>query len=554
MSLPPPLTIAPFPAVGEHPAGYVRRLAAANGINSLREMLALYDIGPLSPISGPDAWEKLAAAAGLPVARFDVLRWRRVGRTREVWLSVMGQAVRQLHLDLEHMKRCPQCLAKDGVVRAEWSLRHVTACPQHRVLLSDACLLCHWPISLNERTDVWHCGPCGAPFSEGDGDTADEPQVALSAALISALRDDAEPYFSTLPPAFLELPVGDAAAVVDFLARFALAIEEPDVPTTGKRAPPPKPAEARVQTQRAARILLGWPDSFRDLLLDLDPAGDARTRVGSSLHQFSGRAGRLLAKLPTTPSGTSIAFIADVVDATLGDTAGYRAGQRAPGSRVRSRARVAMPSASTPISHADAMLRLEGRADGRLARWWIDAGLLSEIRVTPDRAVLVTDEVSMLAASIAFVADEAPRPDPVDLSWIDRSVTGGHDYDKSDFLKDLLDGQIGTWVVDPDRPGLSGLRFSRRSVLRRGALGKLKAWITADAHVPMTHFRKAAAQVWDESLLPESPEARHLAASGALRFSYYDPPGDGRRQYRWHVGDLVTEVQRRSGVVEIDAD
>jgi len=548
------LPVSPFPVEGEHAAGYVRRLAAANGLDSLRQLLALFGIAPLSPISGPDAWEKLAVAAGLPVVRFDLLRWPRIGRTREVWLSVVRQPIRQIHLDLDHMKRCPQCLAEDGIVRAEWSLRHVTACPRHRILLSDTCGLCLWPISLNERTDVWHCGPCGTPFAEGESIEASEAQIALSAALISALRDDAEPYFSTLPPAFLELPIGDAAAVVDFLARFALAIEEPDAQPTSRRAPPPKPAEAGRQAERAATILLGWPNSFKELLTELAPSGDARTGVGSSLRQFAGRAGKLLAKLPTTPSGTAIAFVADVVEATLGDTAGYRAGQRAPGGRVRSRARVAMPSASPPISHADAMMRLEGRADGRLARWWIDAGLLSEIRVTPDRAVLVTDEVSMLAASIAFVADDDPRPDPVDLSWIDRSVTGGHDYDKSDFLKDLLDGQIGAWVVDPERPGLSGLRFSRRSVMRRGALGKLKAWITADAHVPMTHFRKAAAQVWDEGQLPESPEARHLAASGALRFSYYDPPGDGRRQYRWHVGDLVTEVQRRSGVVEIDAD
>jgi len=117
------LPVSPFPAEGEHPAGYIRRLAAANGLDSLRQMLALYELPPLSPISGPEAWTKLAAAAGLPLARFDVLRWPRVGRTREVWLSVVGQAIRQLHLDLDHLKRCPQCLAEDGIVRAEWSLR-----------------------------------------------------------------------------------------------------------------------------------------------------------------------------------------------------------------------------------------------------------------------------------------------------------------------------------------------------------------------------------------------------------------------------------------------
>lgn len=553
MNHPHPLAVAPFPVEGEHPAGYVRRLAAANGLDSLRQLRALHDVAPPSPLSGPEAWRRLAAATGLPPSRFDVLRWPRVGRTREVWLAVMGRAVRQRHLDLDHLKRCPRCLDEEGIFRAEWSLRHVTACPKHRVLLSDACLLCRWPISAGERTDVWHCGPCGTHFADGDAEPAPAEQVALSHAMISAMRDGVPPHFATLDPQFLTLPIGDMAAVVDFLSRLALAADAPGRTADRRRAPPPRPFEAREQSRRAARLLLDWPNALRDLLADLDPAGEGRTRVGSSARQFAGSAGDVLARPPLTPSGSPIAFVAEAVEAVLGDVTGHRRRQRATSSRSRSGARVAAAAAAVPISHADAMGRLEGRRDGRLARWWIDAGLLAEVRPTPDRAVLSTDEVSMLAESVRFVADAEPRPDPVDVAWIDRSVTCGHEYDKSDFLLDLLDGRIGAWVAATDREGLAALRFSRTSVLRRAAMGRIRAWIAADAHVAMSRFRQAAARIWDEDALPRSAEARRLAATGALRFSFYDPPGDGRRQHRWHAGDLVTEIQRRTGVVELDA-
>lgn len=192
------------------------------------------------------------------------------------------------------------------------------------------------------------------------------------------------------------------------------------------------------------------------------------------------------------------------------------------------------------------MLRLEGRRDGRLARWWIDAGLLAETRTQAGAAVLSTDEVSALALSIAFVADDHPGGDAVDLEWIDRSITCREEYDKSAFLADLLDGRIVAWTVDPGREGLAALRFSRRSILKRAALAKLDAWTKADKHVAMSRFRETAADAWPGVEPPDTAFAREAAEKGAVRFTHYDPPGNGRRQVRWHVGDLVDEMTMRT--------
>ena len=548
----PPLAVAPFPVPGEHVAGYIRRLASANGLDSLRQLHRLFDVAPPSPISEPATWRKLATAAGLPLSHFDLLRWPRVGRTRERWVSVMGKAIRQRHLDLDHLKRCHSCLAEDGIVRAEWSLRHVTACPTHAVPLSDECLICGWPIPLNERTHVWHCGSCGGGLLDGEAHGASEAQIAISAALIRAMRGGTQCPSSTLPSDFDALPVADMAAVVDLLANVDSAFEESPSLSDGRRAPAPRPSEAALGSARAARMLADWPTTFMEALSELDPAGDARIQVGSSLRQFAGPVGKLLSRPPLTQSGRPIAFVADVVAAVLGSTAGYRTGQRATSSRSRASARVASATASVPISHADAMQRLEGRRDGRLARWWIDAGLLAEIRPTPDRAVFCTEEVSMLVQSIRFVADEEPRADPVDIAWIDRSVTCRDEYDKSDFLREVLDGRLGAWIVTPELEGLAGLGFSREAVLRRAALAKLRAWIRDDAHVAMFRFREVAVRVWHEDAVPRSSDARHLAAGGAVDFSYYHPPGEGRRQLRWHVGDLVALIQRSTNTIEFD--
>lgn len=546
------LGTAPFPAQGEHVAGYVRRLASANGLTDLRELKSLCGFAALSPTSPSGVWRRLAMATGLAASSIDPLRWPRLGTTRDVWLHVLGRPLRRRHLDIEHFRRCTQCLAENRILRTEWSLRHVTACGRHGSQLVDHCLACGSHLRFENTLAAWSCGNCGFDLAGGRPPPAAEDECVLSDALGRALYGSGDDRGDiAMPDSFLALPIADAAAVTDHLWRFVVATDATDDQSYSRRTPPPRLIEARRQAVAAARLLRAWPDAFRGLVGSLDLAESARTRVGASHRQFAGRGAKRLAKPPTTLSGTPIAFLTDAMKDTLNEIAGHRSGQRAPGSRARPKAMLAQPSSLPPISHADAMLRLEGRPDGRQARWWIDAGLLAEIPTAFGNAVLSTDEVSTLAASIRFVADDDPHDDAVDMDWIDRSVTCRREYDKSAFLKDLLEGRIKAWIVDPDREGLAALSFSRPSILKRAGLAQLAAWIALDAHVAMTRFRQVAVDVWPEIKLPSTASARDIAATGALRFTHYDPPGTGRRQHRWHAGDLVADIQRRSGKIEI---
>lgn len=348
-----------------------------------------------------------------------------------------------------------------------------------------------------------------------------------------------------LPPTFVALPTADMAAVVELLADIDIAIGGGSG-DGGLDRSTPTVAEAAHRVRRAARLLEDWPVRLLGELIAEQGRVEVRSRVGPLLDQFTGRVGRLLSRPVTTRSGKPLAFITEVVETALRSSAGYETRQRATTSRSRRHARVEPPSTATPISQADAMGRLEGRRDGRLARWWVDAGLLAEIRPTPDRACLSTEEVAMLVASIRFLADDQPRPDSVNLAWVDRSLTCRTDYDKSAFLLDLLDGRIGAWTFDNAADGLAALRFSRRDIDRLAALATLDVWSRTGAHVSMSRFRALATAVWDEAALPTTSEARSLAAEGVLRGSSYDPPGSGRPQRRWHAGDLIAEVQRRT--------
>ena len=134
----PILAAIPTPVHGEHAAGYHRRLALANGFTTLRQMRLATGIGALSPLSTPDTWAELRKATGLPDTTIAPLSWGSPDGGLARWLDVWGNPIRQRDLDLSRMRNCPRCLATDGVVLAEWSLRSYTACPIHGTRLLDA--------------------------------------------------------------------------------------------------------------------------------------------------------------------------------------------------------------------------------------------------------------------------------------------------------------------------------------------------------------------------------------------------------------------------------
>lgn len=533
------LASSPLPVAGEHVAGYIRRLAIANALPSLRMLGTLHDVGPMSPIGVDASWRSLARATGLPIGMLQAMRWKDAGRNSHRWLDVGGDACRLTDLDLRHLRHCPACLAADGIVRQVWSIRCVTACPIHRTSLVDACADCGRTLLLDERTSLFDCAGCGAPFAGRTGRAAEDGAIAIAIACGASPRD-VRPA-TTFDPLFA-LPPGRAAAVVGHLARLAASRRPPDptVAVDHARLAPPL-AEAGQEVRDALSLLAHWPEAYLEFL----SAMPSRTDDGSAAGSTSCSRPSTI-RPPLDEQGRPIGFVVEPTDGYRKEAFGAEPRRRAPGRNRRSitagSAKVAsLPGGFQPISHAAAMGILEGREDDRLAHWWVAAGLLTE-RHDVRGTVLSLDEVTELRLRLD-VEDGRVDAGHVRLDHVDLKFTKGRDYRKDRFLIDVFAGRIASVRVD-DGSALGGLAFDRRDLERLRAQARLSAWRATDAHVALTRFVAAARPVYGAGAMPTMADCNAAAQRGTMRFEYYLPPTpDARRQKRWAVRDLVDAIE-----------
>jgi len=119
-------------------------------------------------------------------------------------------------------KLCPLCWREHRAILLPWSLRHVTTCPAHQILLVDRCSRCGQPLQANWMRN--RCRNCkqrlsALPTLSFAGHAASE---AVTRLIWSALGCSDEPY---LPPS-LTLPSGHllqsicAPAALQFLWHF----------------------------------------------------------------------------------------------------------------------------------------------------------------------------------------------------------------------------------------------------------------------------------------------------------------------------------------------
>ena len=128
------LPVRPRPVSGEAAMSYVSRVAASNGYSTLRAFHAA-----LSGVDGRLAFERLRRLLDLTEAEITSLRgpmpaaWDAIGAPYGLDVS---------HFNLCWIRWCPLCLATQGIVRWEWTLKTATACLVHGVSLRDACDIC----------------------------------------------------------------------------------------------------------------------------------------------------------------------------------------------------------------------------------------------------------------------------------------------------------------------------------------------------------------------------------------------------------------------------
>lgn len=533
-----PLAAAPFPEPGEHPAGYLRRLAIANGLGTMRQLRTATGIGALTPRSGADIRTRLADATGIEDERLAALGWTDVEGAGDRWLLVGSTPIRLQDLDLERLRHCPVCLDETRTIRTIWAVRLVTVCVRHRLRLLDECSRCGRPVTIDHRARPLGCGACGTHLAEGLRDQATRAELSIatmigrSMGLEVAGRARAIPALDALPPGML-------VAALDRLARIAMHADA---------SPAPEAVDAigndRLLADAAHRMIASWPARLVALVPRLSKSFEdgAGGGVASRLDTPGGRLA-LAPLLDHTGHPTTV-----IQEPVLGALAAEHAlpRLRAPGTRATGSGRRAS-SRSRPISHASAMQRLEGRRDEKRARWWIKAELLAEQSARDGLVTLRERDVRRMETRLARIVSPGPFEEECDLAWIDRSPACGRAYGKGELLRDVLAGNVPCRLAD-DAPGLAGMRFDRRAIERLRAAARLAAWKARDHHASLSAFNAVARAMWGEAGVLDMDTCDQLAAEGGTTPLRYDPPTPGARpQKRWRTADLARLAASHAG-------
>jgi hypothetical protein len=188
------------PIRGESFAGFMLRLAGANGYAGIRDLLRARNLATNRPLgddllSARSSVHALADIGRMAVGDPDALRkYQVVIHPDDSIFFRECRIVREALLD-QRASVCSACLALHGWASEEWDLTPVTACPSHFVVLRDECDACGHPISWGRRA-LLQCDKCGADLRE-------QPSRAAESGAIEVSED-----FAALAPFRIEIQGG----------------------------------------------------------------------------------------------------------------------------------------------------------------------------------------------------------------------------------------------------------------------------------------------------------------------------------------------------------
>lgn len=479
----------------------------------MRQLRSVTGIGALSPRSGPEIWDRLARTTGLDEETLSILRWRDAPHGSDRWVVVGGEPFRLQDLEMAAFRHGPLCLAQDEFVSARWSIRLAVACDRHRTRLTETCSGCGRHALLDDRAQPFGCGVCGLPFAEGSAVRASSGEIGLS-------RMVADPGGSGrlsrtlrgLSPGGMCATLGKALDCLDMLD-----------------ARPIGPGALADDARRAAaahRLAISWDREAASLACRMAANPAARgTRLGVAA-LFDTAAGRLAVEPLRGGDGRLLDALSSALAQYAAEEGGTRFRARAPGSsRIHGGS---TPAASTPISHAEAMQRLEGSDEGGKARWWIEAGILRETIGASRRATLSLADVTRAERRLATLAPAPAIADPCGIDHVDRTIAACRRYGKAAFLRQLLDGLV-PFERRNSGSGISSMVFDRAAIERLRALEHMRWWRARDHYASLSAFNAVAAAAWGVSARLTMGECDALAASGRTRLRTYHPPTPGAR-------------------------
>lgn len=265
--MPAVLLARPRPAPGENIAGYLRRVAMANGFGSvgqLRHSLKVRNQGALDELY--DRLQLSAAERGYP--------WGCLPRNWDGPAAPLGLEVG----DFNHqsVRWCPVCLQEDTpLMRGYLGLKLACVCLQHGTWLLDTCERCARRLNWSE-TQALQC-TCSATLNMNRGMPAPQSVIALTQLLSGQLMQAGVPGWPNLSPR-------QAHRLVRYLGQFQRNAR-PEHP--GQVAFLSRLSVARIHVDGAAALLSEWPGALHQWmarLQEVNPHSSSVRRTFSPLY------------------------------------------------------------------------------------------------------------------------------------------------------------------------------------------------------------------------------------------------------------------------------
>lgn len=556
--LAPVLSRVPLPTPDEHASGYLRRLAEENGLllSDLRNLIGIRMIGPRS---APETWLRLAEGLGVPAKTFDPLRWRPINSSSNRWVAFLGHEIHDSFLHQRSPQLCTLCLASRGIIRQAWALRHLTACAEHQIQLSNLCARCGQSNALTRSYAAWTCRGCGSDWRMNPAKPAAQDEIAIAEWIESRLATSHSP--RTVEASEISLNPNQASlhemlTTLVYLGRLrrlqctdepAARVRPHNFPLHADRAETSD--QIREQNKLALELLTDWPSSYNSLLRQLIDQAPVDPGAPPLLHRFGTKAGIFAVRPLKNRSSEPLPFVTTTRLEFLSGEIGYRPRGRTPKRSALNRTPVEQSAHLSLLSDEATRRALYGNTRNSLSTL-IKAGHLTPRR-TPNGGVgFALAEVQTLvtaAANLPIVAGEA-----ADLMALPACISrlakfrGGY----ANLIDSILTGEIEAFSSDGS---FGGIRVFAPDFLDAQATTALRYWIGHRQYKCLQKINRYTTRLWGTMGRYSIPEANQLVAGGKLRFQrvQHKQRGDPRI---YHVGDIVRYIQSWIGPFLIDVD
>ncbi len=263
-SAPVRLLARPEPCAGESLAGYMLRVAEANGYPSGRWIARHFlDVGSQTMFL---PWElcELSQLLGRPESDLYKLAYLPDEERRGRYVRYFGQSMHFRCMKTLKPALCPICLEENPVIHGFWELSHVAVCPLHNIRLTDQCPQCRKQLSW-DRSQVCACN-CGFDFREvkpvqADGASVELTKVIYSTASFSLLEQQFYSAYGLPLAAFRQETSSSLIWMILSLARYiGYSVG------TNERQPA---YSSRLNTEysnliKVGELLSNWPENFLD--------------------------------------------------------------------------------------------------------------------------------------------------------------------------------------------------------------------------------------------------------------------------------------------------